>query len=111
MVVRLVPILRIPSDDNQDLEWLARVSLTSFVSFITSTLDPSYVFSPTNQRDFQKIFESTLKVWCCSISGAGRVIAGQMTLDDPTNPHLTFYWVPFVKILKIEILTWDSVCH
>ena len=22
---------------------------------------------------------------------------GQMTLDDPTNPYLTFYWRPFVK--------------
>ena len=27
----------------------------------------------------------------------------QMTPDDPTNLYLTFYWLPFVIILKIEI--------
>ena len=26
----------------------------------------------------------------------------QMTPDDPTNLYLTFYWLPFVIILKIE---------
>ena len=32
--------------------------------------------------------------------------AGQMTPDDPTNLYLTFYWLPFVIILQIEILSW-----
>ena len=29
-----------------------------------------------------------------------------MTPDDPTNLYLTFYWLPFVIILQIEILSW-----
>ena len=54
-LVRWSPILRIPGDgdDNQDLECPARVSLTSFVSFITSTRDPCYVFSPPHTSQAQ----------------------------------------------------------
>ena len=77
--IRLVPILGIADDDNQDQECRARVSLTSFVSFITSTLDPSYVFSPTNQHgfDFHKILDSTLRVYR---GGGSALWEGQVVL-------------------------------
>ena len=31
-----------------------------------------------------------------------------MTPDDPTNLYLTFYWLPFVIILKIEIYSLEE---